>query len=163
MGVHIPHIYKYSYCVISVSEVSRYPNYWVLVLTSCREVLGSSSLVLMVLLFLLAASSSSSVSSSLAGQESIPVAAKRTSGIWKSSCSKGTKDRQLNIMENTHLWGKRQERQNIFLLVVSCHGIVTDQVYSAWFTFCLIWIKHIQKSRLHTWWHQHLKLQSIFR
>lgn len=53
-------------------------------LTSCLEVLGSRC-TLLELLFLLADSSSSSVSSSLAGQESIPVAARRTSGIWKSS------------------------------------------------------------------------------
>lgn len=61
-------------------------NYCSPSLTSCLEVLGSSCvLLLLLLLFLLADSSSSSVSSSLAGQESIPVAARRTSGIWKSS------------------------------------------------------------------------------
>ena len=65
-------------------------------LTSCLEVLGNSSWVLEVLFLevlvlkvcVLAASSSSSVSSSLAGHESIPVAASRTSGIWKSSWRK---------------------------------------------------------------------------
>lgn len=55
-------------------------------LTSCLEVLGSRR-DLAALLVLLTDSNSSSVSSSLAGHESIPVAARRTSGIWKSSWS----------------------------------------------------------------------------
>lgn len=63
-----------------VKDISHLQNNYFL--TSCLDVLGNSRVLA---LFLLAVSSSSSVSSSLAGHESMPVAASLTSGIRKSS------------------------------------------------------------------------------
>lgn len=63
-------------------------------LTSCLDVLGNRNLVL--LRFCKASSSSSVSSSSLAGQESMPVAASRTSGMQKPPCKNMPKERHRN-------------------------------------------------------------------
>lgn len=103
-------------------------------LTSCLEVLGSRCDL--TALLVLADSNSSSVSSSLAGQESIPVAASRTSGIWKSSWSWHVDNVQEEKQTTNYHLGNSRESQSEEELPSANLIVIIKELVSVVFWFC---------------------------